>query len=187
MRILPDRDGALAGFARLFFTADPHYGHAKIIEYCKRPFVSVHDMNEEMVYRYNNTVPSDGVCVWVGDCFLCNIEHAKAILGRLNGRKILVRGNHDGSYSRMYRIGFNLVVDQFRVVIGDLEVQVIHDPGKSVGNAVVIHGHLHDKRGKQDGRYVHVGVDAWGYRPASVEEIIPLVNKAGKEILRPGQ
>ncbi len=40
----------------LFFTADTHFGHKNIIEYCQRPFIDVEEMNEAHIDNWNRTV-----------------------------------------------------------------------------------------------------------------------------------
>ena len=43
-----------------FFTADEHYGHTNIINYCDRPFSSVEEMDAEIIKRQNELVgPQD--------------------------------------------------------------------------------------------------------------------------------
>ena len=37
----------------VWFTSDTHFGHAKIIEYCDRPFANVQEMNKKLINRYD--------------------------------------------------------------------------------------------------------------------------------------
>ena len=39
-----------------FFTSDHHFGHANIIEYCRRPFASAEEMDAEMEARWRARV-----------------------------------------------------------------------------------------------------------------------------------
>lgn len=80
---------------RTWWTADMHFGHQRIIELTGRPFGSVEEMNETIIERWNATV-SDDDTVWVlGDVAMGTIGDSLAMCGRLNGRKLLVLGNHD--------------------------------------------------------------------------------------------
>lgn len=79
--------------SNVFFTSDTHFNHGNIIRFCNRPFSSVEEMNEEMIRRWNETVPEDGLVFHLGD-FAWG-DKWKPILERLNGRKVLILGNHD--------------------------------------------------------------------------------------------
>jgi len=80
----------------MFFTADLHFGHARIIELCNRPFESTEEMDEALIANWNAVVGDPDDLVWVlGDYALGKRQHALTYLDRLNGRKILVIGNHD--------------------------------------------------------------------------------------------
>lgn len=46
-----------------FFTSDTHFGHANIINLCKRPFRDVNHMNDMLVENWNNVVIDDGEMV----------------------------------------------------------------------------------------------------------------------------
>ena len=43
----------------IFFTADLHLGHGRIINYCERPFNDVHEMNKTILDNINNVVGFD--------------------------------------------------------------------------------------------------------------------------------
>jgi calcineurin-like phosphoesterase family protein len=168
------------------FTSDPHYGHRNIISYCNRPFLSTDHMKEELIARYNSVVPEDGVTLWGGDCFFCPVREAASILSRLNGRKILVLGNHDKNSGRMAALGFDVVVKELVLDICGVTVRVKHYPyqdtrfpdrcPKQNPFEVLIHGHTHSPE-KVNGRQIHIGVDAWAYAPATFQEIEQLVNE----------
>lgn len=78
-----------------FFTSDTHFGHARIIELCDRPFKDVDHMNAEIVKRWNEVVSPDDTVYHLGDVALGAISDSLPRVGELNGYKILVEGNHD--------------------------------------------------------------------------------------------
>lgn len=78
----------------IFFTSDHHFYHTNIINYCKRPFSSVEEMNEEMVKRWNQVVCKEDIVYYLGDFSLAK-RAAEIFLPRLNGEKHLIMGNHD--------------------------------------------------------------------------------------------
>lgn len=95
-----------------FLISDTHFGDEDIIKYENRPFGSVDDMNEKLIYNWNQTVHGNDVVYVLGD-FCSPMEDAKKILEQLRGIKILILGNHDNIYSlREWRdLGFFNVID----------------------------------------------------------------------------
>lgn len=84
---------------KIFFTSDHHFGHDGIIKFANRPFKDIEEMNETFIYNWNKVVPSDGLTFVLGDIGFCDKSSIVDIFTRLNGRKILIRGNHDSNYS----------------------------------------------------------------------------------------
>ena len=132
--------------------------------------------------------PSD-IVLFVGDVFFTNVEESKRILTSMNGRKLLVLGNHDRSASAMAQIGFDVVVSELNMQIAERRIRVNHFPywenrgdddrdkekrPRRVKGEVLIHGHTHSTK-RRDGNSIHVGVDAWGYRPVKMSEVEGLV------------
>jgi calcineurin-like phosphoesterase family protein len=60
-------------------------------------------MREVLIANHNQKVPSTGLTYHLGDIFWnsMTVEEAKAILDRLNGRHILIWGNHDETAEKM--------------------------------------------------------------------------------------
>lgn len=82
--------------ATVFFTSDLHFGHARICEFSGRPFDSVEEMDEALILNWNTVVTHVDDIVWVlGDYALGDRARGLGYLSRLNGRKMLVSGNHD--------------------------------------------------------------------------------------------
>lgn len=184
------------------FYADPHFGHEKIIEYEKRPFSNVNEMNDSLITMYNQVVGETDTCIWVGDAFLTSYDKSDEILSHLNGKKILVRGNHDGSISRMLKLGFDIVCENIFVWICGKSVRISHYPYwdsqsdkrqiEELGQdrieqlkqkypqrrkgEILIHGHIHGGR-RFFQNMINVGVDAWNYRPVRWSEVENEVRK----------
>ena len=176
------------------FTSDQHFGHRNIIRFAGRPCADLEAMHEVLITNYNSVVPVDATVIHVGDVFFRATEdEARAILGRLNGHKILVRGNHDGSFGRCHRNGFSIVTDELRMDIGGRPCRISHFPyagtehhnGTSdprfadrrppkVKGEALIHGHTH-KPERRLNNMVHIGVDAWDLFPVPLAEVEALV------------
>lgn len=113
-----------------WFTSDPHYGHKNVIRYCNRPFSGIAEMERVLIENWNAVVgPQDEVYV-IGDVFFCGMARAKEILAKLNGYKILIRGNHDRGAEKMKEIGFDEVHDKLELEIDGKKVKLCHFPYK---------------------------------------------------------
>ncbi len=80
---------------KLKVTSDTHWGHEAVIGNCKRPFTSVTEMDEQLIANWNAAVEPDDIVVHVGDFSFHKPAKTEEIVQRLNGKIILVEGNHD--------------------------------------------------------------------------------------------
>ena len=130
-----------------WFISDTHFSHKGILEYEKesRPFNTIEEMNETLIERWNNVVKPKDTIYHLGDfCFgKANI----AIAGRLNGRKILVMGNHDTYKPEDYSKYF----DRLHGALFWHEALLTHIPVHPEHSRCFlnVHGHLHSKRVEQ--------------------------------------
>jgi calcineurin-like phosphoesterase family protein len=79
---------------KTFITSDHHFGHSRVIIYCSRPFKDVQEMNEKMILEWNNVVGPSDLIYYLGD-FSMSFLPVELYTKQLNGRKILIAGNHD--------------------------------------------------------------------------------------------
>lgn len=175
--------------------SDTHFGHTNSWEKFKlpngdplRPFTSTEEMDETMVERWNAKVGPHDVVYHLGDVVINrkSLHH----VSRLNGKKRLVRGNHDIFKDQDYRdVGFEslygvrVFTDQFILSHIPLHPDCITDRFK-----VNVHGHLHANEITQsrevhmpygafetvtepDPRYLCVSVEHTNYEPLSFEEV----------------
>ena len=169
----------------IWFTSDLHFNHTNILKYepVSRPFETVEEMNEVLIENWNRHVDEDDTIYVLGDLCMGKDTDIPAILERLNGHIILIRGNHDGSKRRK-------IYEKHGIEIKDIAYLpykgryfvMCHFPIASeeflemvrVDNSEVImlYGHIHSnaKKGYVDGTF-HVGVDTNELRPVSIEEI----------------
>jgi calcineurin-like phosphoesterase family protein len=78
-----------------WFSSDYHFGHERIITLSDRPFRDVQHMNEMLIKNHNAVVAPDDHVYVLGDVALGRFEDSIKYVGRLNGIKHLVVGNHD--------------------------------------------------------------------------------------------
>ena len=174
-----------------FFYSDPHFGHANIIAHAGRPFDDVEEMDRELERRYCEYVSVNDSVLWCGDVSFRDAEWTRALLKRLPGQKLLLRGNHDGTVSACLKLGFDFVADQLAIQIAGHKVTCSHYPPWSSTldmrhaerrpplpqkGEYVLHGHSHEPQ-RFIGRRIHVGVDAWNFYPASWTSIEAEIRK----------
>lgn len=102
---------------KYWLIADPHFGHEKVIQYCDRPFHNAEEMNETIIRNWNNVVGKEDTVFVLGD-YSFGRELAREITPKLNGKKILIKGNHDRYPNRFYRdCGFE-EVSKYPIIFG---------------------------------------------------------------------
>ena len=158
------------------FISDPHFGHKNIITFRKddgsllRPFSSVEEMDEFMVDKWNGRVrPHDRIYV-LGDVAIN--RKALSILDRLNGRKVLIKGNHDIFKLKEYTPYFKdirayKILPKHGIICSHIPIH----PESLNRWKTNLHGHLHSKT-LEDTRYLNVCMEQLNYTPISLEEIL---------------
>ena len=134
----------------VFLVSDTHFGHAGVCRFMRedgftklRPWDDPAEMDEAMVKAWNERVrPTDKV-YHLGDVVIN--RKALGIMRRLNGDKVLIRGNHDIFKDDDYRQHFR-ELRAYHVMNGMILSHIpIHSD--SLGRfGVNIHGHLHANR-----------------------------------------
>lgn len=154
-----------------FVIADTHFGHKNIIRYEERPFHTVEEMDSKMVDLWNFVVaPTDLVYV-LGDFTLSRrLSIIESLANRLNGRKILIMGNHDTRKPRDYiQCGFDVATRKPMMV--EPGVILMHEPFADVSyiapNYVYFFGHVHNHKTLMDDypNCFCVSVERIGYKP----------------------
>ena len=113
----------------IFFTSDTHFGHSKIIDYCKRPFSSIEEHDKTLIQNWNNVVGQDDTVFHLGDFAYGNSQFVSNIIKQLNGNIILIKGNHDlrNMNPTLYNM-FSDAVYQARILIDKQTVYLNHFP-----------------------------------------------------------
>jgi len=152
-----------------FFSADHHFCHANIIDYCNRPFSNVDEMNEVLIERHNEVVRPSDTTVFAGDFALDKYENVKEIIGKLNGDKIFLKGSHDRLILKNYPCS-----DIWKKAINGQQVVVCHYAMRvwpaSHYNSWQLFGHSHGKL-ETIGKQIDIGVDTNNFYPYSFDEV----------------
>lgn len=64
----------------VFFTADLHFHHEKIIKHTQRPFHNAEEMNRVLIKKWNDKVTYGDEVYILGDFTMKGAEYASAIL-----------------------------------------------------------------------------------------------------------
>jgi calcineurin-like phosphoesterase family protein len=157
----------------IFFTSDTHFGDHRTINIHKRAFASVAEMDAALIEGWNAVVgPQDEV--WhLGD-FARKASDVPALLERLAGIKHLVRGNNDPPGTSA-AAGWASVQDYAELELDGRMLVLCHYPFRSWNGqhrkSVNLHGHSHGKL-KPMPRQYDVGVDARGFRPVTLAQLL---------------
>lgn len=157
----------------VLFTSDSHFGDHRVLNIGRRPFASVAEMDEALLANWNAAVgPGDEV--WhLGDVARRAVD-VPALLGRLNGTKHLLRGNNDPPGTAA-AAGWASVRDYHEMELDGVRLVLCHYPFRSWNGqgkgALDLHGHSHGKL-RALPRQFDVGVDARGYRPVALAELL---------------
>lgn len=160
--------------------ADTHFGHANIINFKRedgsplRPFKTIEEHDEIMIARWNEVVKPYDRVYHLGD--FCINRKSMSVGLRLNGKKRLVRGNHDVFKTAEYlEIGFEEIYGVKVFPKQDLILSHIplHPDSLNSRDWTNIHGHLHagtvkTLAGHPDTRYCCVSVEHTDYRPVNL-------------------
>lgn len=171
----------------IYTISDTHFHHFNIIRLCERPFHYTQEMNEHMIKEWNDIVKPDDVVIHLGDFLLGNKQKLEETCNRLNGKKILVRGNHDRSHKQMIEGGFYKSYNY--LWLRNKTVLLIHNP-YDIQNfktmpKIIVHGHIHNKtieqcdywegfksKGYGRAKYINVGAEKSNYKPKLLKELI---------------
>jgi calcineurin-like phosphoesterase family protein len=188
----------------VFLVSDTHFGHAGVCRFTRndgvtklRPWDSAEEMDEFMVAAWNERVRPNDKVYHLGDVVIN--RRALSIMSRLNGDKVLIRGNHDIFRDDEYRKYFR-ELRAYHVMNGMILSHIpIHE--ESLGRfGVNIHGHLHANRVMRyktfedgvipsipltqevDVRYHCVCVEQTDFAPILFEDVIKRIEAEGGEV-----
>lgn len=165
---------------KTFIISDTHFGHHNILSFKRKDgtplrdfkFISEHD--EFLIENWNSVVKPKDKIYHLGDVGFLSFTKLSESLSRLNGTKILIKGNHDHFKVSQYQQYFKdirsyHILDHFILSHIPIHPESLY---RWKGN---IHGHVHDNS-LSDSRYINVSVENINYTPINFEEIRELFN-----------
>lgn len=160
-------------------------------------------MNENIVERWNAVITPEDEVIILGDLCLGKLEESLNYAKQLNGNITLLLGNHDRPFKSSTKVrshweniyaqaGINHLADgAMKIMIARRDILLCHFPYhvdmETFGRKDryedhrpddkgrwLLHGHVHGAW-RQKGRMINTGIDAWGGRPVSEEQIKALI------------
>jgi len=163
--------------SKTFITADWHLGEDRL-ELMGRPFASKQHHINHLIAEHNMMVHEDDLVYVNGDVCYCKSPESLPLVAKFNGRKILIRGNHDRVFTdeqlapyfqEIIPEGEGIALDI--VIPGDgVQAYITHYPTCGIEDRFNLVGHIHGAW-KYQKNMVNVGVDVQGYRPVNLDRI----------------
>lgn len=178
----------------IFLISDTHFSHRGIVKFLRadgvtkeRPWDNIEEMDEALVKNWNSVVRPQDKVYHLGDVVIN--RSALPILDRLNGEKVLIKGNHDvfraDEYLKYFKDirGTHSLGGKGEFILSHIPVHPFYVTERWKAN---IHGHLHSGKVTKpktdwigdgwntydviDPRYLCVSVEQINYTPISFEE-----------------
>lgn len=160
-----------------YFSSDWHLGHAKIIEYDKRPFKSVDEMNSVIIQMYNKTVKPEDSFYYLGDFCMGDHSKAESYLKQLPGNKYFISGNHDKYETiQMYKKYGTYLGNLAEIKVGAQRIVLCHYAmkvwNKSHHGVWHLYGHSHGTLPEDPHSLsFDAGLNCNGYKLLSFEDV----------------
>lgn len=168
---------------RTWVSADHHLGHRNILTFDDvngnlirgAMFKDIEEHDNEIVERHNAIVDENDRVYMLGDVAIN--RRSLATLGRLRGRLVLVKGNHDifrlKDYTPYFEDIRSYVVqkdkDGNKVILSHIPVH----PDSLGRFGTNIHGHMHQNK-LDDKRYICVSLEHTNYKPIQIHEALAM-------------
>ena len=176
----------------IYYISDLHFNDQSIFDKCKRPFKSLQDMEETIIYKWNKKINDDDIVYVLGDLIKDDDVSSINIFKKLKGHKHLIVGNHDHQILEDIKNSNFFESIKFIDLIIDKErkVCVCHYPlmdwMEFNRQGILIYGHIHNKTVENGIVYKQIkefyrslpayncGVDVCNFEPKTLDELIQL-------------
>lgn len=178
--------------ANIWFTSDLHFGHDREFVWEARGFENIEAMNAAIVERFNSKVQPEDTVYILGDLMLGDNVAGEECLSKLNGKKIIILGNHDTNtrikiyakyaeeitYVKVIKYKKkNIYLSHYPTLTGNMD----DEPWHCVLN---LHGHTHQVDNFTAGHenyMFHVGVDSHNCYPVHIDDVLAAIKNKYEE------
>lgn len=173
---------------KAWVTSDIHLYHKAVMSFCpdtrKRWSVTdVNEMTENIILDWNDEIDDDDLVFILGDVSFGSTTATAEALSRMNGKKILIIGNHDAKYldKKLFTVWFDEMHHYLEVEYNKKKIVMCHFPiaewNACHWGSIHLHGHLH---GNENGvvpqlhkfKCFDVGIDATGRIAVPLDEVL---------------
>ncbi len=172
----------------VYYIGDTHFGDNRIMKLADRPYSSAAEMDNDMIRKWNLRVKAGDTVYVLGD-FAFDDTSAQ-VIEKLQGRKVLLLGNHDEALTLATLRKFDCVKTIDTVNDCKRSVCLCHYPLLSYNNSVYggyhVFGHIHNNPNdkafylqRQLPNSFNCGADVVGFTPRTLDELIAF-RKEGK-------
>lgn len=171
-------------YQNIWVTSDLHFDHGNILKFCPdtRKYGSIQGMNVSLIQEWNSKVMPEDIIIHLGDFCFKGVEVTESFLSQLNGRKIMVLGNHDKALRNNVAVGkhgIEFIGDYLELQINKQKVVFSHYPmttwNQCGRGAIQLFGHCHGSLPEPKGRQMDVGYDALG-EIKTIDEVMKICN-----------
>ena len=177
-----------------FVTSDLHFNHLRILQYCpersgpETSWDKVAVMNDTIIRNWNECVAPEDETYIIGDVAMGLIEKAPPLIRSLNGKKFLIRGNHDKTLVKLiaadtemehadlfewikdyHEMTFKFAGEKRMLVMSHFPMAFWH---RQAQGSIMLHGHLHGSYCGVKGRIKDIGIDTNKLRPYRMEDVV---------------
>jgi len=180
----------IAEMQKIWFTADLHQGHPKIVNICNRPTTMEDHDNFLIKEVFNKYVQKKDEVYILGDLSMAKRKDAEKFIARMNGNKHLILGNHDKNISHLGNFSEITQIKDFTFSRAGLNIHIVlcHYPmaswNRKIHGSWHLYGHVHGRFQNTglswdagiDNRAIACGVFGW-MRPINLHEVCLIMSE----------
>ncbi len=132
-----------------------------------------------IIQNWNDLVSPDEPVFHLGDFSFGRKANFELLTSVLNGRLILIRGNHDRLSRTYYEAhGVTLFAEPLQIEYQDLQLAFSHRPIVPLPEGVInLHGHIHNNPPPPEGstlgpNHINMCVEVREYRPWRLQDVL---------------
>ncbi len=171
-----------------YYISDTHFGHANIMRLCNRPFTNIEEQDKTIIKNWNSKVTENDTVYILGDFCYKSGRHPADYLKQLNGKKVLILGNHDGAITKDIRNlsrYFEEITPYKEIYEDKTKIVLCHYPiiewNGFFHEALHFYGHIHNNIENQAYKLMknvenayNVGADILDFTPQTKDDVIKL-------------